>query len=501
MLIIKLMGGLGNQLFQIFSLISYTIDNNIDYKILEFKDDKVSPLDNNSLRNTYWNNLLKNIYNKTIKNINGPIYQYNEPCFEYKPLPIISDKSKNYMLFGYFQSHKYFQDNLNKILDLIKWNDIKQPYKNNYDYENTISLHFRIGDYINLQSHHPVLSIDYYINSLDRLIKDTDKNDWNILYFYEQSDKDMIEKNINILKEKYDKLKFISIDHKLDDWEQMICMSLCKHNIIANSTFSWWGAYLNENDNRVYYPDTWFGSAMGNKNLNDLFLDDWEKISCSESKKEGITILMPIYNGIEFIEESVTSIIRQRYTNWELIIGINGHPPNSEAYKKAKEYESDKIKVYDLINIKGKSNSLNDMLKYSNFEWISLLDVDDIWLPKKLESQIPYMDNYDIIGTQCKYFGDITGSPSIPLRDITNIDFYKVNPIINSSCLVKKNLCYWRDVKGLDDYDMWLRLWKNKYKFYNVETIQVMHRIHQQSAFNNSNNNYVEELINYHKSQ
>ncbi len=79
----------------------------------------------------------------------------------------------------------------------------------------------------------------------------------------------------------------------------------------------------------------------------------WKKISC---KNEGITILMPIYNGIEFIEESVESIIKQTYTEWELIIGINGHPPNSEVYKKAKEYESDKIKVYDLIDIKGKSN-------------------------------------------------------------------------------------------------------------------------------------------------
>jgi hypothetical protein len=278
MLIIKLMGGLGNQLFQIFSLISYSIDNNIDYKILEFKNDKLSPLDNKSLRNTYWNNLLINIYNKTIKNINGPIYQYNEPCFEYKPLPKIPDKSKNYMFFGYFQSHKYFQDNLDKILDLLKFNEIQDKYNNNYDYENTISLHFRIGDYINYQEHHPVLSIDYYINSLDRLIKDTDKIDWNILYFYEESNKDMIDKNINILKEKYDKLNFISIDHKLDDWEQIICMSLCRHNIIANSTFSWWGAYLNENDNRVYYPDTWFGSAKGSINYNDLFLDSWIKI-------------------------------------------------------------------------------------------------------------------------------------------------------------------------------------------------------------------------------
>ena len=225
----------------------------------------------------------------------------------------------------------------------------------------------------------------------------------------------------------------------------------------------------------------------------------WKKISC---KNEGITILMPIYNGIEFIEESVESIIKQTYTEWELIIGINGHPPNSEVYKKAKEYESDKIKVYDLIDIKGKSNSLNEMLKYSNFNWISLLDVDDIWLPKKLESQIPFMDSYDIIGTQCRYFGDITGSPSIPLKDITTLDFYKVNPIINSACLVKKELCYWNDIfNGVEDYDMWLRLWKQKCKFYNVETIQVMHRIHQESAFNNSNNNKIEKLLNYHKSQ
>ena len=278
MLIIKLIGGLGNQLFQIFSFISYSIDNNIDYKILEFKDDKVSPLNNKSLRNTYWNNLLKNIYNKTIKNINGPIYKYNEPCFEYKPLPIINDNSKNYIFLGYFQSYKYFQNNLDKILDLLKLNDMKNKYGNNYDYDNTVSLHFRIGDYIHLQSHHPVLSIDYYINTLDILIKDTGRNDWDILYFYEGEDKDMIDKNISLLREKYNKLNFIGIDHKLDDWEQMLCMSLCRHNIIANSTFSWWGAYLNENNNIVYYPDKWFGPAIGNKNLKDLFLEDWVKI-------------------------------------------------------------------------------------------------------------------------------------------------------------------------------------------------------------------------------
>ena len=65
-----------------------------------------------------------------------------------------------------------------------------------------------------------------------------------------------------------------------------------------------------------------------------------------------ISILIPIYNGIEFIHESVESVINQTYTDWELIIGINGHPQNSDIYKKAKEYEnkSDKIKVFDFFN-------------------------------------------------------------------------------------------------------------------------------------------------------
>ena len=71
-----------------------------------------------------------------------------------------------------------------------------------------------------------------------------------------------------------------------------------------------------------------------------------------------ISILIPIYNGIEFIEESVSSILRQNYDQWELLIGINGHPQNSEVYKIAKEYEkkSGKIRVFDFYEIKGKSN-------------------------------------------------------------------------------------------------------------------------------------------------
>ena len=204
---------------------------------------------------------------------------------------------------------------------------------------------------------------------------------------------------------------------------------------------------------------------------------------------------MPIYNGIEFIEESISTIKYQKYKNWELIIGINGHPENSEVYQIAKTYENEKIKVYDMVEIKGKSNALNKMLDYCSYNWICLLDVDDKWLPNKLETQLPFMNDYDIIGTNCKYFGNRNGYPKIPLGDLSNHNFLSGNPIINSSCLIKKELCFWDGSLSLEDYDLWLRLWKQGKKFYNVESVEVLHRLHNESAFNAKGNHLkVNEL-------
>jgi glycosyltransferase involved in cell wall biosynthesis len=218
-----------------------------------------------------------------------------------------------------------------------------------------------------------------------------------------------------------------------------------------------------------------------------------------------ISILMPIYNGIEFIHESVPSILEQTYDKWELLIGINGHPENSEIYKTAKSFEekSDKIKVIDFYNIKGKSNTLNEMIKYCKYNYVALLDVDDIWHPQKLEVQSVWLNSYDVIGSNCIWFGDRPGIvPSIPQHDFSNFNFSNVNPVINSSVVVRKNLCSW-DSKfdGLEDYDLWIRLRLKNKRFYNCPQILVKHRIHNTSAFNSGgkNNNSVPYLLEYHK--
>lgn len=215
---------------------------------------------------------------------------------------------------------------------------------------------------------------------------------------------------------------------------------------------------------------------------------------------------MPIYNGIEYFTQSFNSIIIQTFTEWELVIGINGHPPNSNVYIFAKNIVSkypelsDKIKLIDFYYLSGKSNTLNMMLEHCKYNYVALLDVDDIWEKNKLEVQVPYLNTYDVIGTQCSYLLNDTlhSGPNLPNGDLTNFNFKLTNPIINSSSVIRKELCNWNNLfDGVEDYDLWLRLKRNMKKFYNCSDILVQHRLHQNSAFNsNGNNLLVEKLLN-----
>jgi glycosyltransferase involved in cell wall biosynthesis len=225
-------------------------------------------------------------------------------------------------------------------------------------------------------------------------------------------------------------------------------------------------------------------------------------------KKSMITILMPVYNGLEYLEESVTSILQQTIPTWTLYIGINGHTRNSETYIRTKTWvdthttHDKRIYVLDLYWLKGKAMTLNYMISHCivNAEWISICDVDDVWFPTKLASQLPYMtENYDVIGTRCVYFGDSQDEPCIPKGDLLAHNFYEYNPIINSSCIVKYRWCVWEELP-IDDYDMWLRIWHSGGRFYNVDSVQVKHRLHCTSAFNaQGNDQIVPRIIDKHK--
>jgi hypothetical protein len=100
----------------------------------------------------------------------------------------------------------------------------------------------------------------------------------------QKEDEEDVQIIIDKLKTKFPECRVVKIDHRIVDWEQMLMMSLCRHNIIANSSFSWWGAYFNlREDKIVCYPDVWFGPKLADINdTRDLFPETWSKISCNE---------------------------------------------------------------------------------------------------------------------------------------------------------------------------------------------------------------------------
>ena len=281
MIYIEIMGGLGNQLFQIFTGIAYSLENRIPFKINATKFDNVSPLDNISKRPTYWKNFLADLSKFTCPNHQFTIPTYIEKThFRFKKIPHIN---QDFKLHGYYQSYKYFDEQFANICRLINLDNQKaQIYESNKSLFNgvkkPISMHFRIGDYVKNQAMHPILNNDYYINCLNYLKSQLDKFEENyyLLIFGEMCDNEKILDAIKKIKENSN-IEIVICDYDIPDHEQLLIMSLCNHNIIANSTFSWWGAYFNNNVNKIVcYPSVWNGS---NNNVRDLFPQTWINIS------------------------------------------------------------------------------------------------------------------------------------------------------------------------------------------------------------------------------
>jgi len=268
-----LMGGLGNQLFQIFATIAYSFTNKIPFIFPRLKNSREAQY----RQTVYWDNFLSNLSKFTYKGIK-PLQIYRERKFTYEELPTKNIPQQGFKLFGYFQSEKYFKSQYENI---IKFIGLRKQQETTEVPENCISLHFRIGDYVlpQFKNAHPLMPIEYYINALNKILLGKVSQKWNVLYFCEKKDNNTVEKKIIILKEKFPQLTFIKASDKKEDWEQMLMMSCCEHNIIANSSFSWWGAYFNGNkDKIVCYPCVWFGPKLADKDTGDLCPNSWEKI-------------------------------------------------------------------------------------------------------------------------------------------------------------------------------------------------------------------------------
>ena len=193
-------------------------------------------------------------------------HRFHETDFNYNPsIQTISDGTD---LFGYFQNERYFLNVRNDLLDILKFKKQHKIEANDFlsslNKKDMVSVHIRRGDYLHLPDLHPLCTVDYYNQAIDFLSEQKS----NFLIF--SDDIQWAKENIKTPNPVYVEIK--------NPYVELYLMTRCNHHIIANSSFSWWGAWLSTKEGqRVIAPSKWFGESM-NKDSSGIYCKKWTVI-------------------------------------------------------------------------------------------------------------------------------------------------------------------------------------------------------------------------------
>ncbi|MBW7675616.1 alpha-1,2-fucosyltransferase [Chryseobacterium chendengshani] len=293
MVAVELIGGLGNQMFQYatakalslhrnelllldsrlfdnYKLHSYSLNHfNIEASVVKNN----LPLKTPSFSKRVIHKILQKLDAFILKNKVFSIYQEKDLRFD---KTLFKTNKKNIYLKGYFQSEKYFlrfEDEIRRDFEIIT--ALKKETRDMLkiiEAGDSVSLHIRRGDYIsnaNANAVHGTCNLDYYhraITIIQEKIKDP-------AFFIFSDDIDWAKENLKIDNTIY----FVDFNDSSTNYEDIKLMSACKHNIIANSSFSWWGAWLNSSKNKIVIaPSKWFNTDK--LNSEDIIPESWMKI-------------------------------------------------------------------------------------------------------------------------------------------------------------------------------------------------------------------------------
>lgn len=252
------MGHLGNQMFQYASLKGIATSNKTQFVI---------PPKDHFGKNYSALSKLDNCFNLNCIRATTNFKQYVEDEFSFN-FNLMNGIEEDLDLKGYFQSEKYFKHIKNDIKKDFKFIDSILDecleFKESFgEQSSVISLHIRRGDYTTCEDYHPTVSLDYCKTALGKLpdvpvIIFSDDPEWCLTQSLFDGDRFMVS-------------------HSNTPYFDMCLMTLCDYHIIANSSFSWWGAWLADSK-KVIAPKKWFGSSLSNNSTDDLYCENWEVI-------------------------------------------------------------------------------------------------------------------------------------------------------------------------------------------------------------------------------
>ena len=372
MIIVHIMGGLGNQLFQyaVGRALAYRRNAQLKLDITQTEAEKFSHHNYYRLGNF---NVQENF--ATVEEIKSQrrINERDKPVYAFQPE--ILDLSDGVWLFGYWANEKYFSD----IAGILRRElTLKKPLEKISDSwrekilsaDCAVSLHVRNGDYLTPLTRNSagVISAEYYLECINRLKNSCE----NITLFVFSDDLDWVKKNLN-----FDvPMEFVEgCEH---DYEEMHLMSLCKHNIITHSTFSWWGAWLNKNpDKKVFVPYPWFYDGR----IPDVIPDTWIKIPVDYAKHAHDDF--PVFlSAIIYVEDAssvinLAGIFSQTLKDCEFIIV----DASADANNPLRQFLSDdRITIIKANRFIGKSAAWNLGLTCARSEYVMFLTDKDFIL-------------------------------------------------------------------------------------------------------------------------
>ncbi len=291
MITLLLKGGLGNQMFQYAAAktLAYKLNTKLilDVSALSKKlKQDVSPniraYELNIFEGVRERKINKNrsIATKLINKLSSKFLKqnvFNEPAFTY--CNDFWNISPPVILNGYWQSEKYFDSYSTAIREAFTFPVIDEDDKNfpifaQIKNQTSVAVHIRRGDYL-LQKNlafHGICSLDYYEKSISFLKKQYP----HACFFFFSDDTDWVKKELVHMIDKY---AIVEGNNNQDAWKDMFLMSCCDHNIIANSSFSWWAAWLNKNPAKtVIAPEQWFQTSDAYYSTADLIPGSWIRV-------------------------------------------------------------------------------------------------------------------------------------------------------------------------------------------------------------------------------
>ena len=255
------LGRLGNQMFQYASLRGIAANNNYNW-IMPPPSEDVAGFNEWGDHQLLYPFVFENLSNLNIQYVCGkrPTVKESSFCFDEE---LFNNCPKWVNLEGYFQSEKYFKHIEDEIREqfTLKPQYIRPSRSMMNNVEEPVSLHVRRTDYIQLKNNHNNLGLDYYEDALSYF-----DNDRTVIIFSDDAE---------WCKEQslFEDDRFLVAEGNIN-YVDLCLMTMCSSHIIANSSFSWWGAWLAKSQ-KVIAPKNWFGPDNQHLDTKDLYCPDW----------------------------------------------------------------------------------------------------------------------------------------------------------------------------------------------------------------------------------